>query len=239
VASDAAGNDEVVAALTVPDRPLVLGRAGGGNVVPIGGRNPAARGLARAAQALDTAACSSLISQAIAAHGVIEAWDHLVVPVLTGIGRHWSATGQGVEVEHALSAAVQDALSVSIRASRVPVGGRAVVLAGAPGEVHSLPLWAVGAALAERGIAARILGASLPVDSLIQAVQRLGPAAVFVWAQLEQSADRAILSAVPALRPAVAVLVGGPGWPADLPPGVTRVTDLGDAVTQIGHALGD
>jgi hypothetical protein len=33
------------------------------------------------------------------------------------------------------------------------------------------------------------------------------------------------------------LIVGGPGWPMDLPPGVTRVTDLTDCVTRLSAAV--
>ena len=60
-----------------------------------------------------------------------------------------------------------------------------------------------------------ILGASLPAAALASAVQRLGPAVVFVWAQIPDTADPDLLRDLPAVRPAATVLIGGPGWRAD------------------------
>jgi hypothetical protein len=203
------------------------------------GASPQTRGLARAAQSLDGVSCSSIIGAALSTRGVVWTWDNLVVPVLVGIGRQWQADGHGVDVEHVLSTAIQEALSAAVRTMPAPTNTRAVLLACAPGEMHSLPLWAVAAALAERRIGARILGASLPTGALVDAVQRLGPAVVLVWAQLPDAGDPLLTGAIPALRPAATVLVGGPGWPADLPVGSTRVRDLSDSVARIAHALGE
>ena len=137
------------------------------------------------------------LSETMDRRGVVWTWDNLIVPVLNGVGQQWSDSGRGIEVEHALSAAIQDALSGHVRAASAPVNNRSVLLACAPDEMHSLVLWAVAAGLAERRIGARILGASLPASALASAVQRLGPAVVFVWAQIPDTADPAILSTIP------------------------------------------
>ncbi len=217
---------------------IAPGRQGGGQVIALPGRAPRTRGLARAATSLDAATCSSIIRQSLDERGVIWTWEELILPVIVGIGRQWSATGDGVEVEHLLSAVIQDALAERIRTLPAPANARTVLLACAPEERHSLALWAVGAALAERRIGSRILGASLPASSLEHAVRRLGPAVVLIWAQLPETADPVLPDAVPALRPAATVLVGGPGWPAELPAGVTRVHDLPDTVARITQVLG-
>lgn len=215
------------------------GRAGGGSIIAQPRATPAARGLARAAQALDTAACEAIISESINRRGVIWTWDQLLVPVLSAIGERWQDTGRGIEVEHALSGAVQTSLLAATRMLINPVNSRTVLLACAPGEVHTLPLLALAAALAERRIACRVLGIGLPADALVDAVERIGPAAVFVWAQMPGTADRDMLAALPSIRPRRTVLVGGPGWVGQDPAGVGSVTDLPDTVARIAHAVGE
>lgn len=214
-------------------------RSGGGNVIALPGGGPLVRGLARAAQALDTDACQQLLAEALGDLGVVRAWQEVMVPVLSAVGERWRDTGRGVEIEHALSGAVQDALGGWIRGLAPSTEGRAIILACAPGEQHSLPLWAVSAALAEQGIGARILGANLPDDALANAVRRLGPAAVLVWAQVEETADARALMQLPTTRPPAAILVAGPGWHS-LPsaPGVSRVATLDEAVDRIRYSLG-
>lgn len=213
-------------------------RAGGGNVIALPGGGPIARGLARAAQALDTEAAHDLVTDALSDLGVVAAWNEVLVPVLSAVGEKWRDTGRGVEIEHALSGAVQDALGNWIRTCAPSTQGRTVILACAPGEQHALPLWAVSAALAERGVGARILGASLPDDALASAVRRLGPAAVLVWSQMEQTADPSALADLPATRPAATVLIAGPGWQQCEGQMPERVDSLQHAVDRILHALG-
>ena len=249
-ARDLAVDDASLAPVTQLPTPTLLddtdvpsgGRAGGGRVVALPGGAQAARGLARAAQALDTAACIDIITDSLDRRGVVWTWDHLLVPVLNGVGQQWSDTGRGVEIEHALSAAVQDALSGKVRSAPPATNNRSVLLACAPDEMHSLVLWGVAAALAERRIGARILGASLPATALSSAVQRLGPAVVFVWAQIPDTADPDLLSELPTVRPAATILIGGPGWrqhAGAVPSDVVRVTDLTDTVGRIAYAVGN
>lgn len=105
-------------------------------------------------------------------------------------------------------------------------------------ETHFLPLWAVAAALAERRIGTRMLGARVPQETLTQAVRRTGPAAVFVWAQIPGSARVSVLTDLTTLRPAPTVIAGGPGWTGTPPSGVGLAGDLSETVTRLSRALG-
>ncbi len=221
--------------LDVAETPV---RNGGGNVIALPGGGPAVRGLARAASALDSTACHDLIVDSLSDAGAVATWNDVIVPVLTALGEKWRDTGRGVEIEHALSAVVVDALGGWIRTCAPSTQGRSVILACAPGEQHALPLWAVSAALAERGVGARILGASLPDDALANVIRRIGPAAVLVWAQVEETADARSLVQLPATRPPATILIAGPGWHAVSDDGPRWVGSLQEAVDCILHALG-
>lgn len=221
-----------------PPAPEPGRRSGGGNVIALPGGGPLARGLARAAQALDTSAMAEVMGQSLQELGVVATWNDVAVPVLSAIGEKWSDTGKGVEIEHALSGSVQAALAAWIRSCAPSSQGRAVILACAPGDEHALPLWAVSAALAERGVGARVLGASLPDDALVDAVRRLGPAAVLVWAQMTDTGDATGLDRLPVTRPPATVLIAGPGWREVPTKDPRRVSSLQDAVDRILHALG-
>jgi transposase-like protein len=212
-------------------------RAGGGPVVPINGGSPRARGLARAALALDAPAVRRIVAESLAERGTIWTWDHLLAPVLIGVGERFQSTGQGIDLEHLLSESIVGALRDVADSVPETKSSRPVLLASAPEDMHTLPLHAVAAGLAERGIPTRMLGARLPVDALVAAVRRSGPPAVMLWSHDDITGDPAVLTAVPSLRPAPFLAVGGPGWPAELPPGVTRVTDLNDAVMRLSGAV--
>jgi hypothetical protein len=210
---------------------------GGGAVIALPSGTPAIRGLARAAMSLDSAACIDLVRETLDRRGVVWTWDNLLAPVLVGVGRRWENTGRGVEVEHVLSESITAALSGVAARLRTPVNPRPVLLSCADEEMHSLPLFAVAAALSERRIGARVLGARVPNDALVSAIRRTGPAAVLVWSYVGSTGDPQQLAALPALRPAPVVLAAGPGWAHPLPPGVGFVSDIVDAVTRIGNAV--
>jgi hypothetical protein len=226
----------------LPDREgrLRARRGGpGGRVLALPGADGAVRGLGRAAMALDAHAVTALVREEVTRSGVLHTWDHVLRPVLVAVGARWAATGEGVEVEHLLS----DCTAVVLReiAAAVPElpGRRPVLLSCAPEEHHALPLHALAAGLAERGVGVRTLGPALPAAALQAAVRRTGPAALFVWSQLPGTADPAVLEALPVTRPPTAVVVGGPGWAPDrLPRRVTVAADLPHALELVDRALG-
>ncbi|WP_052434006.1 MerR family transcriptional regulator, partial [Streptacidiphilus melanogenes] len=141
-----------------------------------------ARGLIRAADRLDAPALQELLATAVDVWGVEAAWEDVITPTLRAAGRRWATVGESyVEVEHLLSWHV--ATELRRRAAAVSCGGPVVLLAATPGEEHTLALDAVAAALTARGVAFRMLGASVPPLALAQAHRRLGPAALLLWSQ--------------------------------------------------------
>ncbi|GAA3305042.1 hypothetical protein GCM10020295_57730 [Streptomyces cinereospinus] len=74
------------------------------------------RGLARAAVRLDAPAVDDLLTAAVARHGVVGAWQDVMMPVLHAVGRKWETSGDRyVEVEHLLSWHVSTALRRATR----------------------------------------------------------------------------------------------------------------------------
>ena len=67
--------------------------------------------------------------------------------------------------------------------------------------------------------------------ALADAITRIGPAAVVLWSQIPDTGDPTQLTRV-AAHPHLPMLLAaaGPGWPADLPTGVSRLTTLPEAV---------
>lgn len=203
----------------------------GGRMLRLPGAGRYARGLGRAALALDFPAARAVLVEAIAALGVQVTWDEVARPVLRAVAQRWALTGAGVEVEHLVSQSVMAAFSAySADVGGVP-GGRPVLLAGMPQEQHVLPLLVLGAALADEGVTARPLGSDLPLEALVAAVSRTAPAAVVLWSQAAATADVALLEALPVTRPRVRTFVAGPGWDeVTLPPRVERLESLVGAV---------
>jgi MerR family transcriptional regulator, light-induced transcriptional regulator len=236
VASDAAGRDERFrvdsGCCGGPAAPLRVG----GRVLRMPGVGWRARGLGRVALALDAGAACAVLAESIAAIGVQASWDEVARPVLSAVGQRWAESGAGIEIEHLLSECVVRVFGAV--AAAAPTDRRPVLLAGAPGEQHTLPMVVLAAALAQRGVACRSLGPDLPVEALVSAVRRIAPAAVVLWAQLAPAADPAVLRALPRTRPLVRVFVAGPGWSGvELPPRVVRLDSLGEATNRISADL--
>ena len=182
--------------------------------------------------ALDGDAVRAGVAAQVAEHGVVATWDAVIVPLLVAIGLRWARTGEGVEIEHLVS----ESISLALRGPSPAPSARMVLLAGAPDDLHTLPLYAVAAGLAENGIASRVLGGAVPSEALQAAVRRTTPAAVLLWSQTAATGDVTVLTSLPVLRPATALVVGGPGWPDALPAHVTRADSLGAALDLLGRA---
>jgi DNA-binding transcriptional MerR regulator len=192
-----------------------------------------ARGLRRAALALDPAEMDRLLDLALA-HGVVPAWTTVIAPALRDLGTRYSIAGRYIAAEHLLSAAVSTALARVPRPSTRPQ----VLLACTPTEQHCLPLEVLAASLAERGVASRMLGARTPVNALRDALVRTGPAAVLIWSQTPATADYDQVAAAAGTRPRPPIVAAcGPGWePASLPDGILLLTGFRqalDAVTRL------
>jgi methanogenic corrinoid protein MtbC1 len=192
-----------------------------------------ARGLARAATALDADAVRRLLNESITAVGVQATWDLAVRPVLVAIAQRWADTGTGIEIEHLLSDCVTAVFS-ALAASTSTTTARPVLLAGMAGDQHQLPIVVLAATLAQRGVTCRSLGTDLPADALVAAIRRTAPAALLLWSQLAATADPGLLASLPRTRPAFRIFVGGPGW-ADVTvgPRIVRLSSLQEATDAI------
>ncbi|WP_091457776.1 MerR family transcriptional regulator [Actinokineospora iranica] len=213
----------------------------GGRRLPLPGGSPAARGLGRAAMAMDDESVQRMIADAIAADGVVAVWDGVVRPVLAAVESRWAYAGDCVEIEHLVNECV---LAAMIRATPLvprPRNPRPVLLCCVPGETHSLPLYVLRAALARREVGTLMLGAAVPGQALAAAVRRTAPAAVAIWAQVPGQADGRTLLDVPRTRQRVHLFACGPGWlDVDLPGRAERLDDLAGAVERIeSFVLGD
>lgn len=222
----------------VPPRPSVRTRSRAGSGLRLGDVRQECKGIARAALRLDASALDELLETAIAEHGLVAAWTEVIMPTLQAVGRKWESSGEKyVEVEHFLSWHVSGALRRGAPPTAADRPGATVVLACVPGENHTLPLEVLAAALAERGLPVRMFGGALPVESLVTAVRRTGPAAVALWAQSRTTASRPLAQHVAAMEWGVrgarrkpVVLTIGPGWSGRTVPGLPRPTGLAEAV---------
>jgi DNA-binding transcriptional MerR regulator len=197
-----------------------------------------------AARAGDSRRIARLVGDAMDTHGATTAWTEIVAPALVEIGREWSAGRLPIEVEHLTSEVIVGELRAFTR--RIGVldhGEPSVVLAGAEDDQHSLPLFAMEAALAEAGVGSLVLGARLPGQSLASLTHRSRPQIVFLWASLVRPDDDPLIDVLAGLTRSTCLFLAGPGWPPRVeerlgPRGVLRSTDLRSTVQQIRGILG-
>ncbi|MFD4260411.1 MerR family transcriptional regulator [Streptomyces sp. NPDC058534] len=223
---------------TPPVPPAPPERSHAGTGMRLGDVRQECKGIARAALRLDAAALDKLLEDAIEEHGLVPAWTEVIMPTLQAVGRKWETAGERyVEVEHFLSWHVSGALRRHAPPVVADRPGATTVLACVPAENHTLPLEVLAAALAERGLPVRMFGGALPVESLVAAVRRTGPAAVGLWAQSRTTASRPLAQHVSAIEWGVrgarrkpVVLTLGPGWAGRTSPGLPHPPGLSEAV---------
>ncbi|MEU1980625.1 MerR family transcriptional regulator [Nocardia sp. NPDC019395] len=188
--------------------------------------------LLAAAFRLDYPSVTAQLDAHLHTYGVVGTWDDLCRPAFGEIVAR-QESGEGcIDVEHLLSWCITAALHRAQPPNRLPT--RPIVLACTGGETHALPLEVLRAALTERGVGARMLGADVPTAALADTLARLPRAAdLMLWSQHESTA---LTSSVRTGAEAGArVFVGGPGWDAAiLPPGARHLTSLADALTHLG-----
>ncbi|MGW3355210.1 MerR family transcriptional regulator [Streptomyces bungoensis] len=226
------------------------GPGGAGSGLPLGDVRQECRGLARAAVRLDAPELEQRLTQSVRQHGLLVAWEEVMVPTLRAVGRKWESSGDRyVEVEHLLSWHISTTLrSAPLLLPRAEplTGAPPVVLACTPGEQHSLALEALTAALGECGVPTRTLGAAVPAEALLACVRRIGPAAVVLWSQTRSTASMPLARHVAGLEWGAAgarrrpvVLPAGPGWDRRASAGFPRCTGLRDAVQTLRRLYDD
>ena len=194
--------------------------------------------LYKALQALDGVFVETTLAHEIDTYGVEGAWSDVIVPVLFLIGEDWENNQKGIEVEHLFSEILKRTMHNRVVELNKPINPRPVLLAAVGEELHSLPVYALAAALCERNIQTSVLGARTPLEALSAMVTRCAPPAIFLWAQLPKNAESKYWNEIPAIRPAPRIVVGGPGWDAISCDEVVRAEGLEQACEEITQALG-
>ncbi|MFC9941854.1 MerR family transcriptional regulator [Streptomyces pratensis] len=238
------GRVDAVHSLRTATRSRSRSRSRAGAGLRLGDVRQECRGVARAALRLDAAALDDLLNAAIKGHGLVVAWTEVIMPTLQAVGRKWESSGEKyVEVEHFLSWHVSGALRRHAPPVAADRPGAITVLACVPAENHTLPLEALAAALAERGLPVRMFGGALPVESLVAAVGRTGPVVVGLWAQSRNTASRPVAQHVAAMEWGVRgarrkplVLMLGPGWDGRTAQELPHPPGLAEAVVAVESA---
>jgi DNA-binding transcriptional MerR regulator len=194
--------------------------------------------IVRSLDGFDSGFVEALIRREIVANGIIQTWNEILVPALVLIGRRWEESGSGIEVEHLFSEIVKRILRDCANEIETPRNPKPVLIASIGEEHHCLALHALAAALAEANILTHFLGARTPVEAVAEMMRKTRPPVIFLWAQLHKNADYSVLTALPPLRPAPRLILGGPGWQAERVSGATVVDNLFEACELVGSTIG-
>ena len=194
--------------------------------------------LYKALQSFDRAFIEETLAHEIAEYGVEGAWSDVIVPTLFLIGQDWETEQKGIEVEHLFSEILKRTMHNRVVELKKPLNSRPVLLAAVGEELHSLPVYALAAALCDRNIQTYVLGARTPLAALSAMISRCGPPAIFLWAQLPKNAESKYWQEMPSIRPAPRIVVGGPGWDSVECSEVIRAEGLEHACDEIEQALG-
>ena len=192
----------------------------------------------RAARAYDRNFVEEILRSELQLRGITNTWNEVIVPLLILLGDEWADAGTGIETEHLVSEIIKRLLQEWNNNIVDPVNPRPVLLACIGEEMHSLPLYALAAALSERKIQTQFLGARTPIEAINAVVKRSAPPAIFLWAQLNKNGDVEVIDQLPNIRPAPRIVIGGPGWGAGAPKSAVHVDDLVEACEEILRAVG-
>ena len=174
-----------------------------------------------AAAALDERWIETLLDDLFASASFERVVDDRLMPALRALGEAWAAGTLSVGGEHAASNAVLRRLSASFQAAGLASADPPVLVGLPPGSRHEIGALAFATAARRRGIHVVYLGADVPRESWVEAVQTTRARAVVI--AIPTAADRApaedVAKAVAQLGEGLLVAVGGPGAVAAAIPG--------------------
>lgn len=134
--------------------------------------------------------------------------EHVLQPVQETIGHRWAGGDIGIADEHAATAAIEELL-VKLSATAEAPSGPTVVVACAPGDMHSLGVRAVSGALTLEGFRSVYLGPSVPASELGDFLGFHQPFALALGCSIPAALAGAADAARAAHGVGVAVLGGG------------------------------
>ena len=201
-------------------------------------------GLLEAIRAFDGATLQSGLEAAAAARSPLAFIEEVAEPLMTELGRAWTAGSLEIRHEHFASARLADALRQFSR-RLAPAASRPVAaLAALPGDAHELGLQMAALLFAAAGWQVAYMGRETPPEQL-RALARdvdLDAVAIGVSATVPVAAAAAALAFLRRTLPReVPLLAGGAGVPAEVP-GVVRLTSarsLAEWLAERGATSGD
>ena len=211
-----------------------------------GRTSPLVEELVDAAAALDNPRIEAVLDEMFAGGTYERVMDDQVIPSLRALGDAWAAGRVPIAGEHVASNAVLRRLAASFQASGPGRDQSRPVLVGMPpGARHELGGLIFATALRRAGFSVVYLGADLPLDDWIGAVERTDAPAVVIGAVMPADAIAAgsVAARLHSVRPQVLVAFGGAAAPEpDTGTALSARTirlpaEVGEAVAALSAAL--
>lgn len=142
------------------------------------------RELLSASASLDPGRLRAVLDGAHDDLGLVATIDRVLMPAMRQIGSSWESGRCDVAQEHLTTEVARGWLARLTSLAPPPSGGRPVLLACGPRDLHTLGLEALATLLAHDRRASRLLGARTPARSLVVAATATDAAAIVVVSHL-------------------------------------------------------
>lgn len=185
----------------------------------------------RALEQLEGAEAQRLLSLQLSVLGPVRFARGLVLPLMREIGERWADGRIGVASEHLATRVLGSMLGSSLQPSATSLRGPRIVFATPPGERHELGLQMAALTALSAGANPIYLGADLPVEDLLTAVESASASvlAIAIVALPAAQAEPIVAAIRGGLPGETRLWIGGAGAEAvTLPDGVERIETLGE-----------
>jgi methanogenic corrinoid protein MtbC1 len=192
-----------------------------------------------AARDLDDARLAAILDDRFSRGSFESMADEWLMPALHSVGDAWAGGSLSVASEHLAANAVLRRLAGAFEAAFRVGLGPSVLVGLAPGSRHEFGALAFATAARRAGVVVGYLGADLPVESWVEAVERAAPNAIVLAVPRRQDVGpvAAVIEAVRGARPGVRVVVGGHYQDLVPPPAEALGHNVGDAASRLAREL--
>jgi DNA-binding transcriptional MerR regulator/methylmalonyl-CoA mutase cobalamin-binding subunit len=193
-----------------------------------------------AVRRMDLVALESLLDEVLGSQRFERAVETVVFPALRAVGDDWASGEIDVAQEHAASETVRRRFSRAFDAAGRPGSPVDVVIGLPPGRQHELGALAFSVAARRAGLGVLYLGANVPVESWVAALERTDARLVVlgVIGREDVALGRAVAEGLAEATPRATVAVGGRGAAGvAAAAGVVALPEALDAAVETVHDL--
>jgi DNA-binding transcriptional MerR regulator/methanogenic corrinoid protein MtbC1 len=191
-------------------------------------RSEDAEAFVRAAERLDSASATAVLDARFALGTFEHVVDDWLMPTLQLVGEEWAHGRLTVAGEHLVSYAVQRRLAAAYEAASVRVDGPTLLIGLPPGSRHELGLLAFAVAARRAGFATVYVGADLPVEDWLRAIEARGATGMVmaVPRNIDIASAQEIVDTVARVHPEVVIGLGG-----------SQQNEISGPCVHLGHSI--